>query len=532
MELGLYTFAEVGPGISGAQRMRDLLEEIELADQVGLDVFGVGEHHRPDFAVSAPAVVLAAAAERTRRIRLTSAVTVLSSDDPVRVFQTFATLDLLSGGRAEIMVGRGSFVESFPLFGYDLDDYDELFAEHLDLLLALRDRERVTWSGRHRAALVDAAIHPRPLQEPLPVWIAVGGTPQSVVRAGMLGLPLALAIIGGAPERFAPLVDLYRDAAREAGHDPAALPVGINSHAYVAPTSQQAAEEFFPGYAGMMTRIGRERGWSGMTRPQFDALRAPRGALVVGSPEEVAEKILFQHTSSATGDSSPRSASATSRIATSCGRSSCSAPRSRPSCAPRSSAAPGWRRPSHSQAWNAASRSASSLSAPRSAASSRANGSSVTLPRSRRQVPATAPSDEERGERGRRLDAEQLRPVLLRQHAGAPRVHEQRRVPGGQEAHRRGRPGVGQRPVRDVEQRPVGDVEQLLAVLAAQAAQLQPGRHGTQRGEREAVKLATSLAEAGPKPASARLSSRRLSVGTCPSLAQRSAARRPAGLGV
>ena len=295
MELGLYTFAELSPSVSGAQRMRELVEEIVLADEVGLDVFGVGEHHRPDFAVSSPAVVLAAAAERTRRIRLTSAVTVLSSDDPVRVFQDFATLDLLSGGRAEIMAGRGSFVESFPLFGYDLDDYDVLFAEKLDLLLALRDAEHVTWSGAHRAPLAGAGIYPRPLQQPLPVWIAVGGTPQSVVRAGALGLPLALAIIGGAPERFAPLVALYRDAARRAGHDPATLPLGINSHAFVAPSPKQAAERFFPAYTAMMTRIGRERGWPAMTREQFDALRAPRGALVVGSPQEVIEKILFQH---------------------------------------------------------------------------------------------------------------------------------------------------------------------------------------------------------------------------------------------
>jgi probable LLM family oxidoreductase len=295
MEIGLYTFAELSPAMSGAQRMRDLIEEIALADEVGLDVFGVGEHHRPDFAVSSPAVALAAAAERTHRIRLTSAVTVLSSDDPVRVFQDFSTLDLLSGGRAEIMAGRGSFVESFPLFGYDLDDYDTLFAEKLDLLLALRDAERVTWSGTHRPPLREAGVYPRPLQERLPVWIAVGGTPQSVVRAGALGLPLAVAIIGGAPERFAPLVELYRDAARRAGHDPAALPVGINSHAFVAPTSRQAAERFFPAYAGMMTRIGRERGWPAMTRAQFDTLRSPRGALVVGSPQEVVEKILFEH---------------------------------------------------------------------------------------------------------------------------------------------------------------------------------------------------------------------------------------------
>lgn len=301
MEIGIYSFAETTPDpqtgqvISAAQRLRDLIEEIELADQVGLDVFGVGEHHRPDFAVSAPAVVLAAAAERTKRIRLTSAVSVLSSDDPVRVFQDFATLDLLSGGRAEIMAGRGSFIESFPLFGYDLHDYDDLFASKLELLLKLRESERVTWSGEQRAELKDLGVYPRPLQDPLPVWIAVGGSPQSVVRAGQLGLPLALAIIGGIPERFAPLIDLYRQAGRQAGHDPAQLAVSINSHAYLAQTSQQAADEFFPSYAEVMTRIGRERGWPPVTRPQFEAARTLRGALAVGSAQEVAEKILFQH---------------------------------------------------------------------------------------------------------------------------------------------------------------------------------------------------------------------------------------------
>ena len=297
MEIGVYSFGEVAESTppSVARRLRDLIEEIMLADQAGLEVFGVGEHHRPDFAVSAPAVVLAAAAERTRRIRLTSAVTVLSSDDPVRVFQAFATLDLLSGGRAEIMAGRGSFIESFPLFGYDLDDYDTLFAEKLDLLLQLRESERVTWEGRHRAPLTNQGVYPRPLQEPLPVWIAVGGTPQSVVRAATRGLPMALAIIGGTPERFVPLVELYREAARAAGHDPTQLPVGINSHTYVAPTSQQAREEFFPAYATMMNRIGAERGWSAMTRAQFEALCSPRGALLVGSPTEVVEKILFEH---------------------------------------------------------------------------------------------------------------------------------------------------------------------------------------------------------------------------------------------
>jgi probable LLM family oxidoreductase len=301
MELGIYTFAEVTPDpstghlVPPAQRLRDLIEEIELADQVGLDVFGVGEHHRADYVVSAPAVVLAAAAARTRTIRLTSAVTVLSSDDPVRVFQDFATLDLLSGGRAEIMAGRGSFIESFPLFGYDLKDYDALFAEKLDLLLRLRTSERVTWSGRYRPPLHDQAVYPRPLQDPLPIWVAVGGTPQSVVRAGTLGLPLALAIIGGEPERFAPLASLYRETARRAGWEPSRLKIGVNTHAYVAETSQQAADEFFAPYADVMTRLGRERGWGPTTRQHFEALRSPRGALAVGSPQEVVDKILYQH---------------------------------------------------------------------------------------------------------------------------------------------------------------------------------------------------------------------------------------------
>ncbi len=281
--------------MSAEQRLHDLLEEMELADQVGLDVFGVGEHHRPDYMASTPAVVLAAGAARTRRIRLTSAVTVLSSDDPVRVFQDFATLDLLSGGRAEIMAGRGSFIESFPLFGYDLNDYDALFSEKLELLLALRASERVTWRGRFRAPLDDLAVYPRPVQDPLPVWIAVGGTPQSVVRAGTLGLPLALAILGGPPERFVPLVELYRDAARRAGHDPATLPVSINSHGFLAETSEQAAEDAFPPYVDVMGRIGRERGWPPPSRRQFDAERSPRGAMLVGSPQEVVDKILYEH---------------------------------------------------------------------------------------------------------------------------------------------------------------------------------------------------------------------------------------------
>ena len=294
MELGVYTFAELTDrSVGPRQRLRDLLEEIELADEVGLDVFGVGEHHRPDFAVSAPAVVLAAAAERTSRIRLTSAVNVLSSDDPVRVFQAFATLDLLSGGRAEIMAGRGSFIESFPLFGYDLRDYDELFAEKLDLLLALRAAERVTWSGRHRAPLEELGVYPRPLQDPLPVWVAVGGTPASAVRAGRLGLPLALAIIGGLPERFVPFAELHRRAAAEAGHGRVAL--SINSHGYIADDGDSAADEAFGPFATMMNRIGRERGWAPLQRPDFEAMRTRRGALFVGGPEEVAEKILFQH---------------------------------------------------------------------------------------------------------------------------------------------------------------------------------------------------------------------------------------------
>ena len=301
MEIGIYTFAETahdagaGWGAAAARRLRGLMEEIALADQVGLDVFGVGEHHRPDYAVSAPAVVLAAAAERTERIRLTSAVSVLSSDDPVRVFQQFATLDLLSGGRAEIMAGRGSFIESFPLFGYDLDDYNELFEENLGLLLRLRESERLTWSGKHRAPLTGQGVYPRPLQQPLPVWVAVGGTPESVVRAGTLGLPLALAIIGGQPERFRPMVELYREAGRSAGHDPARLKVSINSHAFVADTSQEAADAFYPSYAETMTRIGRERGWAPMTREQFEWARSPRNALLVGSPQEVIDKILYEH---------------------------------------------------------------------------------------------------------------------------------------------------------------------------------------------------------------------------------------------
>ncbi|MER9948247.1 LLM class flavin-dependent oxidoreductase [Mesorhizobium sp. M0047] len=300
MELGLYTFADVspqpGPGAIGPhERLRNLIEEVELADQVGLDVFGLGEHHRPDYAASAPVVALAAAAERSKRIKLTSAVTVLSSDDPVRVFQQFATLDLLSGGRAEIMAGRGSFIESFPLFGYNLEDYDELFAEKLDLLLAIRDSVKVTWSGNLRASINDRGVYPRPFQDRLPVWIAIGGTPQSAARAGALGLPLALAIIGGEPERFAPLFDLYHEAARRAGSEPADLATSINVHGFIGETTEQAADDFYGPQAEVMNRIGRERGWGPTSRAHFDQSRGPNGALFVGSPEQVAEKIVAQH---------------------------------------------------------------------------------------------------------------------------------------------------------------------------------------------------------------------------------------------
>ena len=300
MELGIYTFGEVTPDpltgepVSPGQRLRDLIEEIELADQVGLDVFGVGEHHRPDYAVSAPAVVLAAAAERTERIRLSSAVNVISSDDPVRVFQQFATLDLLSSGRAEIMAGRGSFIESFPLFGYDLRDYDTLFEEKLGLLMRLRESERVTWTGTHRAPIEGRGVYPRPVQDPLPIWVAVGGTPESAVRAGTLGLPMALAIIGGQPERFAPFAQIFRRSAEAAGRTPRP-PMSINSHGFIADDSQQASEISFPGFKATMDRIGRERGWPPMSRAQFEESRTLRGANFVGSPGEVVEKILFQY---------------------------------------------------------------------------------------------------------------------------------------------------------------------------------------------------------------------------------------------
>jgi probable LLM family oxidoreductase len=298
MQIGLDSFAAIasdpatGVTLSAEHQLRDLLTEIEHADQVGLDVFGIGEHHRAEYLDSAPAIILAAAAARTKRIRLTSAVTVLSAADPVRVFQNFATLDLISNGRAEIVAGRGSFVESYPLFGLELEDYDSLFTEKLDLLLKIRESTKVHWSGKHRPALTGQGIYPRPLQNPLPIWIGVGGTPASFARAGALGLPLMVAIIGGEHRTFRPLIDLYREAGHRAGHSPQQLKVGIHSLGYVADTTEQAADEFFPGYARAFTHIGKERGWPPTTRRQFDALRGPTGALIVGDAETVASKIL------------------------------------------------------------------------------------------------------------------------------------------------------------------------------------------------------------------------------------------------
>jgi len=302
MEIGVYSFAEntleplSGTTQTPRERLADLMEEIELADQVGLDVYALGEHHRPDFVSSAPATILAAAAARTKRIRLSSAVTVLSSEDPIRVFQQYATLDLISNGRAEIMAGRGSFIESFPLFGYDLNDYDSLFSEKLEMLLALRQRETLNWpGGKHTHKVNGLGVYPRPVQDPLPVWIAVGGTPNSVARAGYLGLPLAIAIIGGQPRQFAPLVDLYRRAAEQGGHDPAKLPISINSHGFIGETGHQAADDAWPAHNLTMSRIGKERGWPPGTRAQFEAGRTPQGAYFVGSPQEVIDKILLQH---------------------------------------------------------------------------------------------------------------------------------------------------------------------------------------------------------------------------------------------
>src|SRR5713226_7196675 len=282
-----------GLTLSPVQRMQNLLEEIELADQVGLDVFGIGEHHRAEFLDSAPAVILSAAASRTKNIRLSSAVTVLSAADPVRVFQEFATLDLISHGRAEIVAGRGSFVDSFPLFGFRLEDYDELFSEKLDLLLKIREDTQVHWSGKYRAPLTGQAVYPRPLQNPLPIWVGVGGTPASFVRAGEYGLPLAVAIIGGGPKRFRPLIDLYRETGRRAGHGPEKLMVGLHAIGFLGDTTQQALDDFYPGYAYTFTEIGKERGWPPTTRAQFDAVRGPTGALLIGHAETVAQKILY-----------------------------------------------------------------------------------------------------------------------------------------------------------------------------------------------------------------------------------------------
>ena len=300
MEIGISTFVENTPDpktgklLSPHQRMKNLMEEIELADQVGLDVYAIGEHHRPDFVVSSPAVVLAAAAAKTKRIRLSSAVTVLSSDDPVRVFQQFAHVDLLSGGRAEIMAGRGSFVESFPLFGNDLKDYDALFAEKLELLIQLNKNEVVTWQGKYRPSIDHRGVYPRPFQKEIPIWIAVGGTPQSVARAASKGLPLALAIIGGTPARFADFTNYYRQVYQQAGHDMSRMQIAVHSHGFIADDSQQAADDFYGPYAQVMTQLGRERGWPPMGRQQFDAMRSPEGSLVLGSPQQVIDKIVAQ----------------------------------------------------------------------------------------------------------------------------------------------------------------------------------------------------------------------------------------------
>jgi probable LLM family oxidoreductase len=296
MQIGIDSFAaaydDASLAVSTSERVRNLVEQIEYADQVGLDVFGIGEHHRREYLDSAPAVILGAAAARTHRIRLTSAVTVLSSADPVRVFQNFATLDLLSQGRAEMVVGRGSFVDSFPLFGFKLEDYDSLFAEKLDLLLKIRENEHVHWSGKHRAPLTGQGVYPRPVQSPLPIWLGVGGTPRSFARAGALGLPLMVAIIGGETRRFRPLIDLYRETGKRFGHPPDRLKVGVHALGYVAPTTQQARDEFFPGYARAVASVAKERGWPAVTRVDFDAQLTPEGALLVGNAEEVVEKIV------------------------------------------------------------------------------------------------------------------------------------------------------------------------------------------------------------------------------------------------
>ena len=301
MELGLITFADMEPeslpgrAINAHQRIKDLMEEIELADQLGLDVFGVGEHHRPDYAVSSPAVILGAAAMVTKNIKLSSAVTVLSSDDPIRVFQNFSTVDLLSSGRAEIMAGRGSFIESFPLFGFNLEDYDELFTEKLDLLLKLNQAETLSWRGKHRPSFENRGVYPRPYQSKLPIWIAAGGTPASAIRAATLQLPLMLAIIGGRPEQFVHFIDLYKETSRKTGRDLSTLQFGINNHFYVSEDSQKAGDEFYPYYAEMMNRVGRDRGWPPLSRQQFDYSRSPKGAVMVGSVQQVIDKILYEY---------------------------------------------------------------------------------------------------------------------------------------------------------------------------------------------------------------------------------------------
>lgn len=301
MELGISTFGEIiadntsGKAVNAHRRAQQLLEEAKLADQIGLDVYALGEHHRPDYLISSPEIMLAGVAAVTKNIRLSSAVTVLSSADPVRTFQNFATLDLLSSGRAEIMAGRGSFIESFPLFGYDLQHYDELFNEHLELLLKINANEKVSSKGKHRASINNLGVYPRPYQEKLPIWLAVGGTPASMVRAGSMNLPVTVAILGSAPEHFVSLVKLYRDSAKKAGHDETKLQLAMNCHTHIAETSQQASDEFWPTYEKLMTKIGKERGWGKLTREQYEWMRSPKGPLLVGSPDEVIEKIIYQH---------------------------------------------------------------------------------------------------------------------------------------------------------------------------------------------------------------------------------------------
>jgi probable LLM family oxidoreductase len=297
MEIGVDSFAAMFSGnnnkkLNDADAISQLLERMEHADRSGLDIFGIGEHHRKGFLDSAPTLILSAAAARTKHIRLTSAVTVLSAADPVRVFQNFATLDLISNGRAEMVVGRGSFIEAFPLFGFNLDDYDELFSEKLELLLNICENEFVTWSGKFRPPLVNQPIFPRPLQKPFSIWVGTGGTPESFIRAGLLGLPLMVAIIGGETHRFRPLIDLYREAGKKAGHPIEKLKVGMHSLGYVAETTKEALDDFYPGYAESMTKIGKERGWAPMTKTHFESQVGPKGALLVGNPDEVAEKIL------------------------------------------------------------------------------------------------------------------------------------------------------------------------------------------------------------------------------------------------